>query len=289
MSPKKPYQKRLPTVLSPPHLPAPRVAPELEAEPPDAPLRPAPGLAPAAASETSAPSPAPEPPPRLEPDPALPSRPRAGPAVVLLLAAALVMVALGAGAWLLGRDRSDTPTSSTATWPAPGTSRTVTEVGGPETVEVVHRIHSDSPLDELDVTIPRWAQDGEVSALEVQVTADGRRASGPDAVVLSRATYVFAPATRIEVRYVIDGALALSTSAPGRGLLRLTALDVSARQPRDVRVVRSEAVLSLACSARQAGPEDATPCGEPDRDGQWSVRLSGADSGAHVIAAVTVS
>ena len=94
-------------------------------------------------------------------------------------------------------------------------------------------------------------------------------------------------ATRILVRYQLAGAVELSPSAPGRRLVTTTALDVSAGQLSEHRVVRSEAVLSLAC-ASPAGV-DTEPCGEKERGDEWSVQLDDLEAGTRVVAVVTVS
>ena len=239
----------------------------------------------------------------------------------MVLAAVLVAVAaLPLGGWAAWRALDDRAPSAagrvSAGWPEAGSSRTVTVVGPDGVLEVTHWIHADAPLAELEVSLPappgaapgaepgieagedarEEARDetadgsvfGGLGASGVEVRADGQQVRGPETIDASRASYVFAPATRITIRYRLTGAVQLSSSAPGRGLLTTTSLDVSARQPRDLRVVRSEAVLSLACAARGADPVSAQPCGEPDGETQWSVELEGAEAGGGVRAAVTV-
>jgi hypothetical protein len=171
-------------------------------------------------------------------------------------------------------------------WPAAGASRTVTVVRADGALEVTQRIHADEPLDQLELSLPDPDGDGTVRATQVEVVADGAPASGPEDITFTRSTYVFPEATRILVRYRLLGAVERSTSAAGRGLVTTTSLDVSTPQAEDTRVVRSEAVLSMAC-ARSAAAELA-PCGEADDDGQWTVRLSDPQPGARVVAAVTV-
>jgi hypothetical protein len=149
---------------------------------------------------------------------------------------------------------------------------------------VTHWIHAESPLDQLELTLPEL--DGvRVTANQVEVTADGRPAPGPGVVMPSGATYAFADATRIQVRYRMSGAVQLSSSADGRGLAATTSLGVTATQARDVRVVRSQEVLSLACA--EPG-EQPVPCGRAESDDQWRVELDDTDAGNRVLAVVTV-
>lgn len=352
MSPKKPYQKRLPNVLPP----APRRAPAQEAirprpapprarrsppagpsvappsavppvvQPPDpapveaaAPTTTAPDAAGSPdirgsshlSAETSAdkrelrttspvepdavaapltvPSPAPTAPPVSPPTGPAPRSGRQSRRTLALAAAALVgVVAGGVVAWqVVGPgQQSGTPTASLPIdgWPIAAESRAVTEVLPGGDLAVTHWIHAEDPIGELSLTLPEL--DGaEVSATGVEVTADGRAASGPATVAPSGATYTFADATRIQVRYRMTGAVELSSSADGRGLATTTSLDVSATQARDVRVVRSQEVLSLACADPGAQP---LPCGVSEGDDQWRVELAGADAGNRVLAVVTV-
>jgi hypothetical protein len=237
----------------------------------------------------AAPSPAPTAPP--VPPPTGPS-PRSGlqsRRTLALAAAALVGVVVGGiVAWqVVGPGQEPRPPTASLPidgWPTAAESRAVTEVLPGGDLEVTHWIHAEDPIDELSLTLPEL--DGaEVSATDVEVTADGRAASGPATVAPSGATYTFADATRIQVRYLMSGAVELSSSADGRGLATTTSLDVSATQARDVRVVRSEEVLSLACAEPGAQP---LPCGESEGDDQWRVELAGADAGNRVLAVVTV-
>lgn len=338
MSPKKGYQKKLPTVLPPPvRPPSPRAAAE-DRERPDC------DVAPAAESSESAPEPTPEPerrsaaaaPPaaagapvvaprvvaprrsaatQLAARPVAPARavapaPVTAPPPVttpapqtpaptrtraLAIAAAVLLVGVGGtAAWWLTRD--DTPAAQPPTqasiggWPPAGASRTVTQVRADGTLRVTHRIHTTTPLDGLDISLPETSATDPVEATAVEATAvevvaDGRPADGPDVVGFARASYVFDDATTILVSYQLDGVVQRSGSAEGRGLVTTTALEVSATQPDDVRVVRSAAVLSLACGP---SPTSLAPCGERDRDGQWTVRLGADEAGERVVAAVTV-
>ena len=325
MSPKKPYQRRLPTVLPP----APRRAPAQEAvrprpapprarrSPPPAqpvspPVAPPPATTPVVAAAPTTTGPAepeadaaplaqPTAQPTAEPtaEPAAPPVvPPSGPAprsgmparrTLALVAAALVgVVAGGVVAWqVVGPGQPSRPPAASLPidgWPIAAESRAVTEVVPGGDLEVTHWIHAEDPIDELTLSLPDL-EGAEVSATDVEVTADGRAASGPAAVAPSGATYAFADATRIQVRYRMTGAVELSTSADGRGLATTTSLDVTATQARDVRVVRSQEVLSLACAEPDEQP---VPCGESDGDGQWRVELAGTDAGSRVLAVVTV-
>ncbi len=243
MSPKKPYQKRLPNVLPP----APRRAPAQEAirprpapprarrsppagpsvappsavppvvQPPDpapveaaAPTTTAPDAAgspdirgssrlpaetsadkrelrttspveqDAVAAPLTEPSPAPTAPPVSPPTGPAPRSGRQSRRTLALVAAALVgVVAGGFAAWqVLGPDEpSGSPTASLPIdgWPTAAESRAVTEVLPGGDLEVTHWIHAEDPIDELSLTLPEL--DGaEVSAADVEVTADGRAA-----------------------------------------------------------------------------------------------------------------
>lgn len=322
MSPKKPYQKRLPTVLPP----APRRAPAQETvrprpAPPRArrtpPLAPQPGSPPEAApdagpADTPTPTPTPRPirtsepevaaavaapatqpaplptvvPPPPDPAPQQ-SEPRTRRTAALVAAALVGVLAGGVVAWqVVGPGEPSRPPASVPIdgWPIAGESRAVTEVLPGGDLEVTHWIHAESPLAELEVTLPEL--DGvKVTANQVEVTADGQPAAGPGVVMPSGAAYTFSDATRIQVRYRMSGAVELSSSADGRGLATTTSLDVTATQPRDVRVVRSQEVLSLACAEPDEQP---VPCGESGGEDQWRVELDETDAGSRVLAVVTV-
>jgi hypothetical protein len=176
-------------------------------------------------------------------------------------------------------------------WPQAGASRTVTEVASGGTLRVKHWIHASQPLEEIELELPDGADNGDIGATAIEVLADGQQAYGPEELTDEMSVgvkFYFARATRILVRYQLDGAVELSTSAPGRGLATTTALEVSVIQPTDTRVVRARAVLSLACAAPAAALEPPEPCGESDSERQWRVELSGQDAGARVVASVTV-
>ena len=284
MSPKKQYQKRLPAILPPP----PRRPPELESRP----LldRPVPGPTPEAAPE-----PVRRPPPadddaRPTTDP---GRPSGRAVLVWAVAIALVVGALVTGVVLL-RPAADDPVGEPTTadasvrgWPTAGTSRTVTDVRRDGVLEVTQRIHTLEPIGDLELSLPAIPGADAVAVSAVEVLADDHPGSGPTVISSGRATYFFAPATRVLVRYQMSGAVELSTSAAQRGLASTTALEVSVSQERDTRVVRASTVLSLACVRR--GRVAALPCGEEVSDRKWRVELTGGRAGARVLASVTVS
>jgi len=193
---------------------------------------------------------------------------------------------------VVGVDGSSRPPAASLPidgWPAAGESRAVTDVVPDGDLEVTHWIHADRPLDEVGLTLPDLGAAGEVAASDVEVVADGRTAPGPHVVPASGASYSFADATRIQVRYRLAGAVERSSSADGRGLATTTSLDVTATQARDVRVVRSTEVLSLACAAADRQP---TPCGTSGGvsggTDQWRVELTGDDTVDRVLAVVTI-
>lgn len=245
-----------------------------------------------APARAAAPPPATAPPRSLSPTPTPTRPPRRTRA--LAVAAVVLLVGVGVGGvvtWWFTRDDGPTaqqpPPAQAATggWPPAGTSRTVTQVRADGTLRVTHRIHTATPIDALDISLPETPSTDPVEATAVEVVADGRAATGPDRVTFTRASYVFDDATTILVRYRLDGVVERSGSAQDRGLVTTTALDVSATQPEDVRVVRSASVLSLACASPSTS---LTPCGERVRGDQWTVRLTAGDAGGRVVAAVTV-
>ncbi|MBC2933491.1 hypothetical protein [Nocardioides sp. zg-1228] len=210
------------------------------------------------------------------------------------MALALAGVLGGAvGVWqVVGVDGSSRPPAAALPidgWPAAGESRAVTEVRADGDLEVTHWIHSDLPLDEVGLTLPDLDGAVQIAAADVEVVADGRTAAGPRVVPAGGSSYSFAEATRIQVRYRLTGAVERSSSADGRGLATTTSLDVTATQARDVRVVRSQEVLSLACAAPDRRP---TPCGTSGGvsggTDQWRVELTGDDPVDRVLAVVTI-
>lgn len=289
MSRKKGYKKHLPAVLPPPvRPPIPRQASESAPAPPVPPAVVAPRAAlPAETRPASPPAPAPRVP---TPTPS-PLRGR-----VLRVAALILVVLLGVGGgafaiWSMTDDAEGPPASSppaeVAGQPEAGASRTVTDVRADGTVEVTHEIHTLQPIGRLTLSLPKAVKASGVEATDIEVVADGSSSFGPEALERGRASYLFSSSTEILVRYRLLNAVERSTSAAGRGLVTTTALTVSATQPSDLRIVRSAAVLSLACSRPQE--QSLMPCGESEGDGQWRVRLGAEDAGSRVVASVTVA
>lgn len=290
MSNKRRYKNRLPAVLPPaPRTPTgQQISLRAPSRPPEQPRAP----------RVATPPPAP-PGPRIEAKASAHAHgPLRLPVMAALVASLVALVAGGVVVWRLGvpEDRVDAG-SAMYGWPKAGESRTVTQVHPGGALEVTHWIHASEPLDKLELELPEAADSGTIEASAFEVLADGRRAYGPDEWTYQgpladrsavRPTFFFDRATRIHVRYQLSGAVELSTSAVGRGLATTTALDVSAIQPTDTRVVRSQAVLSLACAAPAAAAAPPEPCGESDSDRQWRVQLTGQDAGARVVASVTV-
>lgn len=267
MSPKRPYQKRLPTVLPPVRLPAPRTAPELESLPPE------PASTPPSASPSAPPPEPPQPPPPPQGEVPRPARDRR------------VVVTLAALAWLVGGavlvaalTLRDSPSGTAAADPpepprplVAGEAYVDTQVLPTGDLLVRHWIRTRSPIGSLVLTRPDGADD--LSAEDVEVVAGGSSADGPARVGADPATYSFGAATDVLLTYRVLGAVEVSDSAAGRGLVLATTLE-TAYEPgatRETRVVRGPEVLSLACSP---GPDrPPVPCGRADGTEQWQVDL----------------
>jgi hypothetical protein len=280
VSPKKPYQRRLPTVLPPVQLPAPRVAPELESLPPEAdllpepaaPLTPAvtPSLAPAVAEPEDFPEP--------EPEPAGPRDRRAK--VVLIALAWLVGGGVLAYALLAGLrgDPAEQGAGGSAAPPralAPAEAYVDTRVLPAGDLVVRQWIRPREPMTALGLELPVVPGAEDLSADQVEVVADGVVADGPDRVTAAGATYTFEESTDVLVTYRLEGATQVSDSAAGRALAVVTTLE-TAYAPlveRETRVVHGPEVLSLACSRQPDGSPE--PCGRDSGDDQWEVYLSG--------------
>jgi hypothetical protein len=291
MSPKKPYQRRLPTVLPPVQPPAPRVAPELESLPPEADLLPEPGpplhppLPPPLTPTLEEPEDEPEPEP--EPEPAGP-RDRG---------AKIALVAL---AWLLGggvlayaladglRDDPAEPGAGGSAAPPRSLARAEsyvdTRVMPAGDLVVRQWIRAREPLTALGLELPDVAGAEDLSADQVEVVADGVVAAGPGRVSAAGATYTFEESASVLVTYRLEGAVQVSDSAAGRALAVVTALDTAyaPRVERETRVVHGPEVLSLACSRQPDG--SPMPCGRAAGDDQWQVDLSGDRVGDRVLA-----
>lgn len=274
MSPKKPYQRRLPTVLPPVQLPVQRVAPELESLPPAADLLPEPDVVPELPLD-------PDPEPDLKPDPEPDPEPRDRRVKVGLVALAW-LVGLGAlvGALALGlRDDPATPGAGGSADPpralAPAEAYVDTQVLPAGDLVVRQWIRTREPLTALGLEVPVVPGAEDLSADHVEVVADGVVASGPDRVTAAGATYTFQETTTVMVTYRLAGATQVSDSVAGRALANVTALDTTYAPPveRETRVVHGPEVLSLACSRRPDGSPE--PCGRDGGNGEWQVELSG--------------
>jgi hypothetical protein len=261
VSPKKPYQRRLPTVLPPVQLPTPRVAPELESVPPEADL-----------------VPEPEPEPEPESEPAGPRDRRAK--VVLIALAWLVGGGVLAYALLAGLrdDPAEQGVGGSADPPqalGPAESYVDTQVLPAGDLVVRQWIRAREPLTALGLELPVVPGAEDLSADQVEVVADGVVADGPDRVTAAGATYTFEETTTVLVTYRLEGATQVSDSAAGRALAVVTTLE-TAYAPlveRETRVVHGPEVLSLACSRQPDGSPE--PCGRDSGDDQWEVYLSG--------------
>ena len=162
-----------------------------------------------------------------------------------------------------------------------------TEVLPSGELEVTHWIESSSVLLRLDLSVPAGPEG--VAARDVRVVADGHVATGPESITTGRGTYSFLAADSVLVTYRLGGALVRSTSAPGRALVSVSALEVTsgAATERATHAVSAPEVLSLACAPPDR-PGEPEPCGAPGPDGGWSVELVDDGVGERVTAQVTV-
>ena len=195
-----------------------------------------------------------------------------------------VVLTLAALAWLVGGavlvaalTTQDSPSGPEADAPEPprplvaGEAYVDTQVLPTGDLLVRHWIRTRSPIGALVLTRPDGADD--LSAEDVEVVAEGSSADGPARVGADPATYSFGAATDVLLTYRVLGAVEVSDSATGRGLVLATTLE-TAYEPgvtRETRVVRGPEVLSLACSR---GPDrPPAPCGRADSAEQWRVVL----------------
>jgi len=302
MSPKKSYQRRLPTVLPPPvQPPAPRVAPELESLPAEADLPPeaAPPQEPISEPQVEPdaelqvePDSEPQVEPQGEPD----AEPDAGPEVEPEAespgprdrrAAKVTMIAL---AWLAGcgvlaytlvgleDDPADPAAGGSPAPPralAQAESYVETRVLPAGDLVVRQWIRAREPLTTVGLELPEVPGAENLSADQVEVVADGAVADGPGQVTAAGATYAFEESDAVLVTYRLQGATQVSDSAAGRALAVVTALDTAyaPRVERETRVVRGPEVLSLACSQAPDGAPE--PCGRGSNEEEWRVDLSG--------------
>lgn len=306
MSPKKPHQRRLPTVLPPAQVPVPRVAPELASPPAE--LHPGPDAVP-----DPEPDPMPVPGPRPPPDDAFGSWTIEAPAdsrdddrdddldddlggrrgrrTALVVVALACLLGGGALAYavLLGQD--DAPPVPDAGGTAapelalgPARSRVETQVMASGDLVVRQTISAEEPLTSLALDLPVVAGAEELSADQVEVLAGGAEATGPDRIVATGAIYTFEASTEVLVTYRLRGALQVSDSVTGRALAVVTHLPATYAPmvEREVRSVRAPTVLALACSRPPDG--SPRPCGTEAADSRWQVELTGDAVGDRVLA-----
>lgn len=170
----------------------------------------------------------------------------------------------------------------------PGTAYVRTVVLPSGDVQVTHWIRSSEQLRTVDLAVPDTGVEG-IEARNVHVEADGRRVPGSARISDVPASYALLGARSVQVRYRLTGAVELSDSAPGRGLVLVTALDVL-QEPAPERVTRSVVapeVLSLACAATVA-PATPEPCGAVDPAGGWAVERTGERLDDRVVAQVSL-
>jgi hypothetical protein len=157
-------------------------------------------------------------------------------------------------------------------------------------VHVTQWIQNEEPLSTIELEVPPQP-DGSRSARAtgLSVAADREVVDVPDTVDADGRRLRFdTPATVVHLRYTLHGLVERSPSAPGRALIRATALKVGyGHRSGPVRiVVINDKVLSAACSASQtAAPR---PCGAP-ADGRWNVVLHGRHRTDSVMAQVDLS
>ena len=212
----------------------------------------------------------------------------------LLLVALVVVVSLVTlGVVLLVHDPDGDAPSAEDSGPvppspvglAPDTSYVATKVEPNGDLVVQHWIRSEVPVFGMTLAMPRPAGAG-VVADGIRVYADGSQVSGPRSVNGQEAYYAALGGQELYIRYRLAGALERSTSATGRALARVTALQVGTRRPLTEvsRWITGAEVLSLACApvGREAAPLPV-PCGMPTSGG-WQVDLDGTRVDDDVIA-----
>ncbi|KRF36273.1 hypothetical protein [Nocardioides sp. Soil805] len=164
-----------------------------------------------------------------------------------------------------------------------------TEVLPSGDLEVTQWIQSSVLLFTVQLTVPSATGTGTVGVEDVHVTVDGEETTTPPLVDGPSRTYTFLGTRSVQVRYRLTGAVETSTSAPGRGLVRVSSLDVTYEPPsaRVTRSVLAAEVLSLACSPPVPGAA-STPCGTQDDATAWTVDLTGERADDLVLAQVTL-
>lgn len=155
---------------------------------------------------------------------------------------------------------------------------------------VTHWIESPELVFSVELAAPPITGTEDVTADQVRVTADGLKAFGPEQIRSGwSAKYAFVGAKSLEIRYRLTGVIQRSSSAPGRALAPMTALDVTfvPASQHVTRAVIAPEVLSLACS-RPASFTPIKPCGTRGPDGEWTAELFGAAVDDQVIAQLTL-
>lgn len=224
--------------------------------------------------------------------------------LLLFTAAAVVLVAVGAAAVTLllrsdpeapeprsaGSTESDRRVGEDPPPQAPAVGSYVeSRVTASGDVRVTQWIRSEEPVTGLRLRLPSLSGGlGDVGARDLVVAADRVPVDVPATVGAGGHRVRFEePATAVYVRYTLQGVVERSESAPGRALVRATALRVGYTPrsgPSRVALVGSE-VLSMSCAAtRSSAPE---PCGSPGNGG-WEVLLRGPERGDAVMAQVNL-
>lgn len=209
-----------------------------------------------------------------------------GAVVALLLAAA----ALAAAFW----PEEPPPAAPRAEMKAPAAlpligSYVETTILADGRLEVSQWVRSPKPITALRVSAPYSVEvDKQLEASDVEVVADGVLGAGVSTVTSSTPwTYYFPPATLVRLSYQLDGVVERSPSAPGRALVRPTALSVDHKFKRGPQRVQIDGVkvLSLSCDPMGSSLALPRPCGEPARSG-WTVALRGSHRDDQVVAQV---
>ncbi len=167
-----------------------------------------------------------------------------------------------------------------------------TRIGSEGAVEVTQWIRSPRPVKAITVAVPQLPGPARgLVATGVLVAGDRVIVPAPGTLPGQRSRYRFVtPARVIYLHYRLAGAVERRGSVPGRGLVRLAALDVAyrPRQGPTVLSLSGRRVLSVACTpAATTGPSAGTrvakvsafhaepvPCGRQAGD-RWEVELRG--------------
>ena len=210
--------------------------------------------------------------------------------ILAVLVAAVVVLGIVAYRWadddpgaaLAGAGEIDPPVPL-----ASNEEYVVTELLPSGDLMVTHWIESSERLDSVQLARPDISGVAVLRAEQVRVVADGRVAVGAERISSLAGRYLLPRASSVQIRYLLTGAVAFSSSAPGRALAWPTALDVS-YEPTSLRVTRTviaPEVLSLACSSAKNAPR---PCGAPGPDGEWTVELDKARADDRVMAQLSI-